>query len=131
MSEFSVGPSLKYPYPAQFLFSNKCSRYGTKQLLLDEIDREATKVWANAHLQKSLPAIGISLKTTQTFITIVWELYSMVFKPICKEFIFSVSKIFEVFCPLCYASYSARPTQSNYRTLSTEVRMDIPRVTLK
>ena len=41
---------------------------------LDEIDREATKVQADAHLQKSLPGIGISLKTTQAFITIFWEL---------------------------------------------------------
>ena len=31
---------------------------------LDKIDREATKVRADAHLQKSLPGIGISLKTT-------------------------------------------------------------------
>ena len=38
---------------------------------LDEIDREATKVQADAHLQKSLPGIGILLKATQTFITIV------------------------------------------------------------
>ena len=61
---------------------------------LDEIDREATKVRADAHLQKSLPGIAISLKTTQAFITIFWELYSVVLKPICKEFIFPVSKIF-------------------------------------
>ena len=58
---------------------------------LDEIDREATKVRADAHLQKSLPGIGILLKTTQTFITIVWELYSVVLKPICEEFIFPAS----------------------------------------
>ena len=64
---------------------------------LDEIDREATKVRADAHLQKSLPGIGISLKTTQTFITIVWELYSVVLKPICEEFIFPVSKISKFF----------------------------------
>ena len=73
---------------------------------LDEIDREATKVRADAHLQKSLPGIGISLKTTQVFITIFWELYSVVLKPICKEFIFAVSKVLR---PLRYASYSARP----------------------
>ena len=60
----------------------------------DEIDREATKVRADAHLQKSLPVIGISLKTTQSFITIFWELYSVVLKPISEEFIFPVSKIF-------------------------------------
>ena len=54
---------------------------------LEEIDREATKVWADAQLQKNLPGLGISLKTTQTFITIVWEL-----KPIFEEFIFPVSK---------------------------------------
>ena len=49
---------------------------------LDEIDHEATKVRADAHLQKTLPGIGISLKTTQTFLTIFRELYSVVFKPI-------------------------------------------------
>ena len=62
--------------------------------ILDEIDREATKVPPDAHLQKSLPGIGISLKTTQTFMTIFWKLYSMVLKPICEEFVFPVSKIF-------------------------------------
>ena len=60
---------------------------------LDEIDCEATEVRPDAYLQKSLPGIGISLKTTQIFITIVWELYSLVLKPICEEFIFPVSKI--------------------------------------
>ena len=30
----------------------------------DEIDREATKVQANVHLQKSHPGRGISLKAT-------------------------------------------------------------------
>ena len=57
---------------------------------LDEIDREATKVRADAHLQKSLPGIGISLNTTQAFITIFWELYSVVLKPICRVYISSV-----------------------------------------
>ena len=61
---------------------------------VDEIDREATKVRADSHLQKSLPGIGILLKTTQTFITIIWELYSVVLKPICEELIFPVTKIF-------------------------------------
>ena len=61
---------------------------------LDEINCEATKVRANARLQKSLPDKGIPLKTTQTFLTIFWELYSVIFKPICEEFIFPVSKIF-------------------------------------
>ena len=99
---------------------------------LDKIDREATKVQANdSHLQKSLPGIGILLKTTQTFIIIFWELYSVVLKPICKEFSFPVSKIFQVLRPLRYASYSARPIRSNYCSLSTEARMDIARVTLR
>ena len=62
---------------------------------LDEIDREATKVRADAHLQKSLLGIGILLKTTQTFIAIFWELHPVVLKPICEEFIFSVSKIID------------------------------------
>ena len=101
-----------------------------KSSFLDEINCKATKVQPDAHLQKSLPSMGISLKTTQTFLTIFWELHSVVLKPICKEFIFPVSKIFQVFCPLRYASYSPRPIRSNYRTLSTEARIDIPRVTL-
>ena len=62
----------------------------------DEIDHEATKVRADAHLQKSLPVIGISLKTTQRFITIFWELHSVVLKPICEEFIFPVCKNFQI-----------------------------------
>ena len=36
--------------------------------VLDEINREATKVRADAHLQKSLPGKGIPLKTTQAFL---------------------------------------------------------------
>ena len=43
---------------------------------LDEIDCEATKMQANAHLQNSLPGKGIPLKTTQTYLTIFWELHS-------------------------------------------------------
>ena len=58
---------------------------------LDEINCKATKVRAGAHLQKSLPGIGISLKTTQTFIN------SVVLKPIREEFIFPVSKISKFF----------------------------------
>ena len=42
---------------------------------LDEIDREATKVRADVHLQKGLLGIGISLKTTQIFLTIFWKLH--------------------------------------------------------
>ena len=49
---------------------------------LDEIDREATKVQADAHLQNSLHGKGIPLKTTQTSLKIFWELYSAVLKPI-------------------------------------------------
>ena len=43
--------------------------------ILDEIDREATKARVDAHLQKSLPDISISLKTTQTFIkrSVYWS----------------------------------------------------------
>ena len=50
----------------------------------DEIDREATKIRANAHLQNGLPGEGIPLKTTQIFLTIFWELYSVVLKPIWR-----------------------------------------------
>ena len=49
---------------------------------LEEKDREATKVRTDAHLQNSLPGNGIPLKTTQTSLTIFWELYSAVLKPI-------------------------------------------------
>ena len=100
MSEFSVDPSLKYPYPAEWLFKIfifKCTYVqdmAQNSFFLDKIDHEATKMQANTHFQKSLPGIGILLKTTQTFITIIWELYSVVLKPICEEFIFPVSKIF-------------------------------------
>ena len=97
-SEFSGVPSLKYPYPVQWLFKifvfNGMFEIWHKQLLSDKINPEATKVLADAHLQKSLPGIGILLQTTQAFIKIFWELYSVVLKPICEEFIFPVSKIF-------------------------------------
>ena len=53
--------------------------------ILDEIDREATKVRADAHLQNSLPGKGIMPKTTQTFLKIFWELYSAILKPICER----------------------------------------------
>ena len=48
---------------------------------LDEKDREATKVRADAHLQNSLPGKGIPLKTAQTSLTIF-----------CMEIIFSSFK---------------------------------------
>ena len=50
--------------------------------LSDEIDRETTKVRADAHLQKSCPAKGIALKITEAFLTIFWGLYFVVLKPI-------------------------------------------------
>ena len=59
--------------------------------VLDEIDREATKVRAYAHLQKNLPGKGIPLKTTQVFLLGVIFSY---FKAYWREFIFPVSKIF-------------------------------------
>ena len=60
----------------------------------DEIDREATKMRADAHLHNDLrPGKGIPIKTTQIFLTIFWELYSMVLKPIWRVEISSV-KIF-------------------------------------
>ena len=40
----------------------------------DEINREAMKVRADAHFQNRLPGKGIIQKTTQTFLTIFWEL---------------------------------------------------------
>ena len=53
--------------------------------IMDEINWEATKVRANAYLQNSLPGKGILQKTTQTFLTIFWELYSAILKPICER----------------------------------------------
>ena len=50
----------------------------------DKIDREATKMLADAHLQNDLPGKGIPLKTTQIFLTIFWELYSVVLKSIWR-----------------------------------------------
>ena len=61
---------------------------------VDEINRQAMKVRTDAHPQKLLPGKGIPLKTTQTFLKISWELYSVTFKPICEEFTFPLSKIF-------------------------------------
>ena len=55
------------------------------RFVLDEIDREATKLQADAHLQKSLPGKGIQLKTTQAFLKIFRELYSAISKPICES----------------------------------------------
>ena len=57
----------------------------------DEIDCEATKMRADAHLQNDLPGKGIPLKTTHIFLTIFWELYySVVLKPIWRVEISSV-----------------------------------------
>ena len=52
----------------------------------------AMKVWANTHLQNSLPSKVIALKTTQTFLTTSWELYQAI-KEFC-EMNFLVSGIF-------------------------------------
>ena len=51
----------------------------------DKIDREATKVQADAHLQISHPGKSIPLNTTQAFLKIFWELYSATLKPICER----------------------------------------------
>ena len=50
----------------------------------DKIDCEATKVRADAYLQKNHPGKGIPLKTTQASLAIFWELYSIVLKPIWR-----------------------------------------------
>ena len=65
--------------------------------VLDEIDREATKVRADAHLQKSLPGKGIPLKTTQAFLKIFKELYSAISKPICESSYFQCIKFSKFF----------------------------------
>ena len=61
------------------------------------IDREATKVRADAHLQKSLPGQGISLKTTQAFLKIFKELYSAISKPVCESSYFQCIKFSKFF----------------------------------
>ena len=74
--------------------------------VLDEIDCEAMKVWADAHLQKSLPGKGIPLKTTQAFLKIFKELYSAISKPICESSYFqciNISKFFVRFIMLLKA----------------------------
>ena len=65
-----------------------------KIFVLDEIDREATEVRANAHLQKSLPAKDIPLKTTQAFLKIFKEAIS---KPICESSYFQCIKFSKFF----------------------------------
>ena len=45
---------------------------------LNEIDREATEVRTDGHLQDSLPGKGIPLKITQAFLKIFKELYSII-----------------------------------------------------
>ena len=82
----------------------------------DEIDREATKMQADAHLQNDLPGKGIPLKTTQIFLTIFWELYSVVLKPIWRVEISSV-KIFLSYLSARYASCSTRPIKPIFRRL--------------
>ena len=64
---------------------------------LDEIDREATKVQADAHLQKSLPGKGIPLKTTQAFLKIFKELYSAISKPMSESSYFQCIKFSKFF----------------------------------
>ena len=50
----------------------------------DDINNEVTKVPVDTHLQNGLPGKGILLKTTQIFLTIFWELYFAVLKPIWR-----------------------------------------------
>ena len=65
---------------------------------LDEIDFEATKVQADAHLPKSLPGKDIPLKTTQAVLKIFRELYSAISKPMCESPYFQCIK-FSKFAP--------------------------------
>ena len=65
--------------------------------VLDEIDRKATKVQADAYLQKSLPGQSIPLKTTQAFLKIFKELYSAISKPICESSYFQCIKFSKFF----------------------------------
>ena len=74
----------------------------------DEIVHEVTKMRADAHLQNGLPGGGlpgggIPLKTTQIFLTIFWELYSMNLMPIWRVEI-SIVKNFEsyLYASLCF-----------------------------
>ena len=65
--------------------------------VLDEIDHEATKVWTNAHLQKSLPGKSIPLKIIQVFLKTFWELYSAILKSIGKSSYFQCLKFSKFF----------------------------------
>ena len=98
MSEFSVDPSLKYPYPAQWLFKifvfkcmfkiwHKTAPFSTRSIV------KPRKCRLTPTFRKASLAQVFHYKPLQTFITIIWELHSVVLKPICKEFIFPVSKI--------------------------------------
>ena len=60
---------------------------------VDKIDCEAMKVQADSHLQKSLPGTGITLKTIQAFLGIIFSY----FKAYLREFIYPVSKISKLF----------------------------------
>ena len=62
-----------------------------------EIDREATKVQTDAHLQKSHPGKSIPLNTTQAFLKIFWELIFSNFRAYLREIKFPLSKIYNLF----------------------------------
>ena len=68
----------------------------------DKIDCKATKVWADAYLQKSHPSKGIPLKTTQALLKIFRELYSAILKPIyiCESSYFPCLKCSKYFVHL-------------------------------
>ena len=98
----------EYLYPAPWLFKN--FHFVTRMLDMaqnnrfsDEIDREATEIRADAHLQDGLPGEGIPLKTIQIFLTTFWELYYVVSKPIWRVEISSI-KIFPSYlsASLCF-----------------------------
>ena len=70
----------------KFSFLNACMKYGN--YISDVIDREATKVQTEAHLQNSLNSRlrhSTKTETTQTFLMIFWEAYSANLKPFCES----------------------------------------------
>ena len=81
---------------------------------LDEIDREATKMRANTHLQNSLPGKGsYSTKNYSDFIKNLLGIIFSSLKAGLKSQTFQCLKFYKLaICPLRYASCSACPTRS-------------------
>ena len=71
------------------LFCNATTRYGTKKLFPDVIEREAIKAWPNAHCQNNLHGQDIALKTTQVFLKTSYQLYRAKADCLQENFLFN------------------------------------------